>query len=482
MASAGRVLPVLFASFWMAMPCSSPAQETQMQRQVERERQAQIEAQRPALSETALIDYGVYLQATYFSLQDAQADNHILRELDGIAYARLGIGRHQQVFFRARGSILDFDSGDSFNGDDHDSQARLERLFYAFEWHSDESFGGSQKPLSLSVQVGRQFVYWGQGLTLGATLDGAVAEVNAGPVGLNFLAGVTAPWTIDFDTSRPDYNSHTRRGWYGAMASVYIERHRIYAYGLLQEDMNNNDALHTGDITTQLGYDSRYLGVGAEGAVGDRLSYHSEFVLERGSGLSNSFKVLQTPSGPALVGVPQTDESIDAWAGTLRLDYLPPGPRRVRLTAELVLASGDPDRQHTSNTFGGNASGTDDRAFNALGAFNTGLVFAPTISNVMIGHAGVSAFPLGTGSARGSLSRLQCGADMYVFFKQDRGAPVEDFTTSGRYLGWETDLFINWAIMEDLSIFVRYGIFAPSDVFPIDDLRQAWYVGVVYAF
>jgi hypothetical protein len=457
----------------------SRAEEPRLQRQVEKERQSTIDAQQPALSETALIDYGAYLQATWFSLQDAQADTHVLRELDAIGYARLGIDRHQEIFFRGRASVMDFAQGDSFNGEGDYQQTRLERLFYSFVWQADGVTENRRKPVSMSAQFGRQFVYWGEGLELAATIDGVLAEFNAGPIGLNLLAGVTAPWVIDFDSSRPDFDSHTRRAWYGAMFSIYQERHHIYAYGLFQEDMSDSDQLQIGPIDTHFGYDSHYLGLGANGALGDRISYRVEGVWESGAGLSNSFRVV--PGGGA-IPISQTSEEVDAWAASLRVDYLPPGPRRARLTAGLTIASGDPDRRQTGNTFAGNTPGTDDHAFNGQGAVNTGLVFAPVLSNLVVGHAGVSLFPLSAETGRGRLSRLQCGMDLFAYFKQDSSAPVEDFTTNGRFLGWETDLFVNWPILEDLSIFVRYGVFLPSDLFPVDELRQAWYVGAVYAF
>src|SRR5205823_8868133 len=97
-------------------------------------------------------------------------------------------------------------------------------------------------------------------------------------------------------------------------------------------------------------------------------------------------------------------DQIQAWAVDGRLDYLLPDERRTRLSAELILASGDDDRGTTSNTFGGNKPNTNDRAFNAFGLLNTGLAFAPAVSNLLAVRLGGSTFPL---PDMGPLRRLQ---------------------------------------------------------------------------
>src|SRR5437016_4518292 len=98
--------------------------------------------------------------------------------------------------------------------------------------------------------------------------------------------------------------------------------------------------------------------------------------------------------GPFIQPIDQTEDQIQAWAADARLDYLFPDLRRTRLSAEVILASGDDDRGNTSNTFNGNKPGTNDRAFNAFGLLNTGLAFAPAVSNLLAFRVGGSTFPL----------------------------------------------------------------------------------------
>jgi hypothetical protein len=260
------------------------------------------------------------------------------------------------------------------------------------------------------------------------------------------------------------------------MLSRDVGRHRPYVYGLIQQDYNEDEPWVTGPIVTEFEYDSHYIGAGATGSVTDRLLYGVELVFEGGQGLSNSFTV----GGPFISQIPQETETIHAWAGDVRLDYLLADARRSRIAAEFIIASGDDDRLTTSNTFGGNAPGTNDTAFNAFGLLNTGLAFAPAVSNLTCVRLGASTFPFTDG---GLLGRMQLGGDVFVYAKTDPDAPIDEQTADERYLGWEPDVYINWQLTSDLTLALRYGVFFPSgDAFPSDEPRQFVYGGVTYAF
>jgi hypothetical protein len=176
----------------------------------------------------------------------------------------------------------------------------------------------------------------------------------------------------------------------------------------------------------------------------------------------------------------QTREDIEALAADLRLDYLFPGNWNARLSGELILATGDRDRAHTSNTLGGNLSGTEDRAYNSLGLINTGLAFAPAVSNLVAVRAGASASPGQTGLKP---PNLQFGVDFFVFSKFESDAPIDEETEEGEsFLGVEPDLFVNWQVMEDVTVAVRYGVFFPGDAFEQSDPRHFVFLGLTYAF
>jgi hypothetical protein len=303
--------------------------------------------------------------------------------------------------------------------------------------------------------------------------------ITRGALDFQVLAGVTPYTTIDFDSSRPQFDDDTLRGFYGAMVNLRVgpsQEHRPFLYALAQQDYNNDDPRVTGDVVTRFEYDSFYLGAGSTGTLGDRLVYGVELVYEGGRGLSNSF----TNQGGSLVPTDQTKEDITAFAADLRLEYLLPDPGRTRFTAEAIFATGDDDRVHTSNTFGGNRPGTDDQSFNAFGLLNNGLAFAPNISNLIVLRGGASTFPL---TDYKPMRNLQVGADLFLFAKADENAPIDEPTTSGRYLGFEPDLFLNWQIRSDVTLALRYGIFFPDgDTVVGNEVRQFFYGGLTFAF
>jgi hypothetical protein len=172
---------------------------------------------------------------------------------------------------------------------------------------------------------------------------------------------------------------------------------------------------------------------------------------------------------------------VQAWAGDVRLDYLIADARRTRLSAELIFASGDDDRLHSSNTFGGNSQGSHDNAFNAFGLLNTGLAFAPNVSNLIVFRAGASTFPMRDVSF---LDRFQVGADFFVFNKMDRNGTIDEATRDDRrFLGLEPDVFVNWQIASDVTLAARYGVFFPSaDTVISGDARQFIFLGLTFAF
>jgi hypothetical protein len=194
--------------------------------------------------------------------------------------------------------------------------------------------------------------------------------------------------------------------------------------------------------------------------------------------MSNSF----TPTPSGLRQDVQTEDPIQALAADVRLDYLLNDTRQTRLSAEGVIATGDDDRLlNTSGTFGGNARNTTDHAFNAFGLLNTGLAFAPQVSNLLMLRVGAVTFPA---PDTAPFKRLQTGVDLFFFGKLDPNGPINEPTTDNRYLGWEPDLFINWQITSDITLAFRYGIFFPGPAIIDDDdsPRQFIGAGVTYAF
>jgi hypothetical protein len=435
------------------------------------------------VTDRALFDYGGYLSVNYFSFDDPQHNNHGLREYDLVGYARVNIDGVHEFFARGRVTYQDYNRGDSFDDGDYQEHYLLELGYYRFDLQRAlAAYSGIQTKNDLVFEGGRQFVYWANGLALGQTLDGVTIDTVLGPFQGQFVAGVTPVRTVDFDFSRPGFDHHTLRGFYGAMFSAKIQTpgvtHRPFVYALVQDDYNHGDTLVNGPptspITTRFHYDSYYLGAGSKGSIGDHLLYGVELVHEGGRGLSNSFS--ESTGGQ----VTQTQDTINAYAGDLRLDYLLNDPSRTRLGAEVIYGSGDGNRLQTNNTFGGPKPNTVDMAFNAFGALDTGVAFNPDVSNLVALRAGASTFPWAGTSA---MRNLQVGADLFGYFKAELNAPIDEPASRGIFLGVEPDLYVNWQIRSDVTLALRYGVFFPNaEVFSNLSARQFFQTSLTFAF
>jgi hypothetical protein len=472
---------VLFGIMFLSTRIFAQAELQRFDRQLEQIRREQTAvADNVPLEQRALFEYGAIFGFNYFSLDDPSGRSHGLRQFDVFPFARLNLDGANEFYLRGRWGYRDWNRGESLDGrGDEPIDGDLDRGFYRFDYRAYQNVHRRRDPgFDFAVKGGRDLAYWGNGLTLSQVLDGVVVNAGWGGMDLEVLAGVTPTRTTDIDFSRPNFDHNTSRGFYGAMLSKQIERHRPYIYALAQQDYNVDNVGVISGITTVYDYNSWYVGTGVSGSITDRLLYGVEVTYEGGSTLSNSF--IATPQG--LQQIPQTEDRIGAYAADVRLDYLLNDARRTRFTFETIAASGDSDRLLSStNTFGGNRPNTSDRAFNAFGLLNTGLAFGPQASNVLIFRLGAVTFPLPNYHV---LRRFQVGTDVFLYNKLASNGPIDEPSTDGRYLGFEPDFFINWEITSDVTVSFRYGLFFPGEALSdlSDSTRQFISAGVTYAF
>jgi hypothetical protein len=452
--------------------------QLQQLQQYELDTRENLDSSIPA-TQRALFDYGGYFSPQFFSTDDTNNNNHVLREYDLVGYLRADFDGVNEVFLRARAQYNDYNPGDSFDG----LGSRLinpdfDRAYYKFDLQRYESlYNGTQINGDVNVELGRDLVYWGNGLAMAEVIDGAMPTFSMGNLSLAMVAGVTPVRTVDIQPDRPDFDHNTKRGFYGGMLTANVGSQHPYIYAVAQQDYNNHDELVDDAFTTEYRYNSNYLGVGSSGAISDHLHYGVEMVYESGNTLSDSSQV----QGQILVPIPQVRDNIDAYAADVKLDYVPQNEHNSRFTVEGIAATGSEARGLTNTTFNGNAPGTLDRAFNAFGLLSTGLAFGAPVSNLVVVRAGASTFPF---SDIASLKRLQLGGDVYLFNKADSTAPIDEPTNPGfNYLGWEPDIYLNWEVASDVTVTARYGAFIPSSkAFPSDATRQFVYGGVTFAF
>lgn len=407
-----------------------------------------------SLGERAFVDAGGFFTFTFLNLNDESSNSRRLLQYDTTLYARISVDDTHSFFGRSRFRYRDFSPGDSFdNRGDRWAEPYLDRYWYEYSSALGSGIGGA--PASLRLRVGRQFVDWGAGLALSETLLAARPTLTWG-VGNRFtlegIAGVTPgdESIIDFDTSRDQFDSDTRRGFFGGQLRLTTPRNQqFYVFGLYMADFNDEPepARFGGIEPVDFGYTSTYWGVGTEGSIGANILYLGEFVYQTGHSMSDPLRT------------EQTREDISAFAARAQLTYQFRDQNLTRLQIEGLLASGDDDRLLPSETVGGNLAGTTDHAFNSMGFANTGLAFAPSLSNLMSLRVGASTFPFRSISG---MERLQVGADVLVFGKLDRNAPIDEPTLAKTYLGVETDLFVNYRVTSDLALNLRYGAFFPG--------------------
>jgi hypothetical protein len=329
---------IFFAFAGLAMGQDNAQRVDRTIEQIQRDTQSQVDTELP-LSQRALIDYGAYVTASYLSFDDSVHNNHGLSEYELVGYGRINLDNANEIYFRGRGNYLDYNPGDSPDSEPNHLDGRVEEAWYRFDLANYQVEQHRDKPaFDFSTKAGRQFVAWGMGLTLDQYADGISAEFKSNRLILDVLGCVTIRQTIDFDTSRPDLDESTERGFYGFKLTAPVGRQNPYAYLLVQRDYNRAQPLDVHVLPTRYRYNSYYAGLGMNGPINDQFTYAVEGVFEGGRGLSNSFNPVD--SSP----VDQTSDPIEAYAADARVEYLPGDSRRTRFGIEGIISSGDRDR------------------------------------------------------------------------------------------------------------------------------------------
>ncbi|MBA4119690.1 MAG: hypothetical protein C0513_03205 [Isosphaera sp.] len=418
-----------------------------------------------SLAERTAFEYGGSVGFTGIFLNDSEGESRTLLAPEVTLFARASLDGVHEGFFRARFRYQDFSAGDSFDGrQDRFVQPFHDRYWYQFDLRRAlKVYQGVDSDFNLNVRVGRQFVDWGASLVLSETLYAVRPTFEFGPAWrIEGLAGITPDHTVDFDASRIDFDTGTRRAYYGGrLVYTLPNANEVYAFGLFMEDLYSDLRSRFLPILNpvQFAYDSTYVGVGSRGGITNDLAYEMEVVGQFGRSFSDPFRP------PTLVFVgppPQTREDVRAWAARGQFTYLFRDRTDAQIEGEALFFSGDEDRLSSTDTVGGNLTGTTDQAFNSLGFANVGLAFAPSLSNLVAGRIGYRAFPFRS-LAGGALDDLQLGVDGIMFFKAVASGGIDEPTTDDSFLGGELDFSATYRLTSDLALSVRYGVFFPGD-------------------
>jgi hypothetical protein len=436
------------------------------QRRIEDEVRAALDRDLPADRKFDL-DWGGWYGFNLFLYDDGIESSRTYRRHDLRLWGSMSLDRGAHQFYvRGKLQFEDFNTGDSFDGNDNDWVGpNLDRGFYQFDLRrAMQAYRKQHIDWNLNLKVGRDLVELGTGYALSLPLDHVMLKLELGDWEIAGLAATAPGSTDNIDLSHPNSGNSERNFWGTQITYNGFEKHKPFAYTFWNEDQLTERPI---EFRQNFDYDTWYVGLGSMGELFKNLRYGTEFVLEYGNSYGDRDSLKR--------------DDVEAWAFDLELEYLSQMPLRPRFSAEYMFASGDANRLFSpTNAVGGNFSG-DDTGFNAFGYRDTGLSFAPLLSNIHIWRVGAAMIPFEDIDA---LKRLEVGTDWFLYYKNRSNAAVSDPTadrTSG-YLGWEMDYFLSWRLTSDLSWTTRFGTFFPGRAFSDQTTRTFFLVGMTWSF
>jgi hypothetical protein len=437
------------------------------QRALERENDLKLRRDLP-MAQKVRVDWGGWYNSYFFLFDDGINSSRTLRQNELRLWASFNAdqGIHEG-YVRMRMTYNDWNAGDAYtpNEDDLDGP-NLERGWYKFDIAKAlRGYGAYDAPFDLSIKIGRDLVYAGTGYAIDLPLDHVMLQGEWLDFETTFVVGKTPASTENIDRSRSVADHSNRNFWIIEEKYKGFDRHEPFVYVAWQSDHTSEDPP---DYLQNYDYDSRYFGFGSQGELVDNLRYGTEWVIERGHSFGNRrFR--------------HRDE-IKAWGFDQRLDYFFHHKTKPVLSFEYMFASGDADRLGSpTDAQGGNRDDYVDNSFVGFGFRDTGLSFAPRLSNLHLWRLGASFRPFPEVEAA---KELELGTDWYVYAKHHADAAVSDALADRQsgYLGWEMDYYANYRIVSDLSWTVRFGSFFPGKAFTDRTTRTFLLTGITWSF
>ncbi len=436
------------------------------QRLIEEEVRERLDRELPADRKLDL-DWGGWYSFHLFLYDDGVESSRTFRQHDFRLWSSVKLDRGAHEFYgRLKLQYQDFNSGDSFDGNDDDWVGmNLDRGFYRFDLRRAlQAYRKERIDWNLNLKLGRDFVQLGTGYALSLPLDHVLLTAEFGDWEVKGLAGTAIRSMDNIDHSHPNSTNSERNFWGGQVTYTGFEKHKPFVYAFWNEDQLTEKPI---DLYQDWDYDSWYLGVGSDGELVSNLRYTTEWLFERGDTYGQ--------------GRWMERDDIEAWAFDLELEYLSQWPMRPTISGEYMFASGDSDREFSpTDSVGGNQRGSDN-SFVGFGYRDTGLSFGPRLSNAHVWRVGAAVTPFDEIEA---LEKLELGTDWFLYYKHRSRGAVSDATADLRngYLGWEMDYFVNWRVTSDLSWTTRFGTFFPGDAFTDRTTRTFLFVGLTWSF
>ncbi len=466
-----RMYSLRFISILMALlipALGAMAQVSEGRRLFDEQLRVRLDEQAPEAREVDF-DAGGWFSFALFNYDDELGEKHTLRQFELRGWASLNVQGIHKFYVRGLAGWDDWNAGDNPKGyvGDEDTDPVIERAWYELNvGRLLNNQALTKPPIGLKFKVGRAFADIGTAFVLSSPLDMLQFDVELGDFEITALLGQTIKDSANIDPSTAVATHQERCFWGFELAYDGLDRHRPFIYYLGTQD-HTSPRPH--DNAQDYDYSPHYLGLGSEGTIlSPNLRYQVEFVGEWGQTYSEN--------------VTSGTDDICAFGADVLLEYLFQVKTHPKLMFEYLFGSGDSDRRSSSTaTIGGNRAGTYDRAFNAFGFRDTGLAFAPRISNLHIYIVGASFFPF---EQHRLFKKLEIGSKAFFYHKDKSGGPISDTTanTTEQWVGWEWDVYADWRITSDLTWTVRYGAFQPGTAFRDQDCRQFLFTAVTFSF
>jgi hypothetical protein len=460
-----RTLLILAAAAFLAVPAK--AQESAY-RVYNEQLRVQLDQQTPE-SRDRTVDAGGWLSFAYFHYNDTVGhEDRSLRQFQIRPWGSVDLQGAHQFYVRGLLNWNDWSHPPAPIDQNSRFQGYVERAWYQFDLGKMiQSRGGEAPAANVIFKVGREYEEFGTGLALSMPMDLLEWRVILPNWEFKALLAKSIHDTDNpVDESSLVQDHQDRCFWGGQAMYTGLDRHRPFLYYFQQQDHTRptfNDPFQSYD------YSSQYVGAGSSGTViTPDLYYQTELVGETGETYSRN--------------VTSGQSDICAWAYDGMLQYLFRSAMHPQVSAEYMTGSGDGDRLTSSSaTVGGNQSGTKDNAFNGFGFRDTGVAFAPNLSNIHVYVAGASFFPL---ESVAWFKKMEVGAKTFFYNKANHDGPISDsaLTNDDRWLGWEQDFYCDWRITSDLSWTIRYGIFQPGTAFVDRTSRNMLWTGFTLSF
>lgn len=300
----------------------------------------------------------------------------------------------------------------------------------------------------LKVSLGRKFFMVGTGLVLNGRGDGGELDLYSKYISLQLLGlytGLLKKENNPYGLSSKEIDDIliAKRIFTGGTLNLHLNNQTLYFLGIAQIDKGEKDS------TAPTLYQSQYYGGGIKGVILEGLSYHGEFIHERGKSY--------------LAGTTQK-KNIKAYAGTFNLYYFFKTRVNPALILQYAYGSGDGDRSdHKSPDT--NSSG-EDNGFITFGTYVGGFALRPALSNIHVARGGFSFSPFGW-SQSFFIRRMSLIAKYSLYRKDKSEAPIGsgEATENNANVGQGVDVSLRWRIFHDLSFYVNYAIFMPGDAY-----------------